>query len=127
MKLSIEKGMNSKVDSLHASLDKAILDNHTALLTQSENNNKQLQDHIALEVGLLESRVEFLEFGIIGSAKTAKFDPDVAIIVTFHSSVILLFVLVWSGRELGWAVYVCFSMLVFVFGLVWFSIRGRCG
>lgn len=30
-----------------------------------------------------------------------------------HSSVILFFVLVWSGRELGWAVYVCFSMLVF--------------
>ena len=43
-----------------------------------------------------------------------------------HSSVILFFVLVWSGRELGWAVYVCFSMLVFVFGIVWFSIRGRC-
>ena len=39
---------------------------------------------------------------------------------------LFVFVLVWSGRELGWAVYVCFSMLVFVFGLVWFSIRGKC-
>ena len=29
-------------------------------------------------------------------------------------------------RELGWAVYVGFSMLVFEFGLVWFSIRGSC-
>ena len=26
----------------------------------------------------------------------------------------------------GWVVYVRFSMLGFVFGLVWFSIRGRC-
>ena len=39
---------------------------------------------------------------------------------------VFVFVLVWSGRELGWAVYVCFSMLVFEFGLVWFSIRGSC-
>ena len=42
------------------------------------------------------------------------------------SSFVFVFVLVWSGRELGWAVYVCFSMLVFEFGLVWFSIRGSC-
>jgi hypothetical protein len=56
LKLIIEKGMNSQVDSLHASLEKAIQDNHTAFLTQLENNNKQLQDHIALEVGRLESR-----------------------------------------------------------------------
>ena len=36
--------------------------------------------------------------------------------------------LVWSGRELGWAVYVWFSMIwgFLCFGLVWFSIRGRC-
>lgn len=60
IKLSIEKGMNSKVDSLRASLEKVIQDNHTALLTQLENNNKQLQDHTALEVGRLESRVEIL-------------------------------------------------------------------
>lgn len=33
-KLSIEKGINSKVDSLRASLEKAIQDNPTALLTQ---------------------------------------------------------------------------------------------
>ena len=57
MKVSIEKGLNSKVDSLHASLEKAIQHNHTAILTQLENNNKQLQDRIALEVGRLESRV----------------------------------------------------------------------
>ena len=36
--------------------------------------------------------------------------------------------LVWAGRELGGAVYVCFSRLIYfyVLGLVWFSIRGRC-
>lgn len=42
IKLSIEKGMNSKVESLRATLEKAIQDNHTTLLTQLENNNKQL-------------------------------------------------------------------------------------
>ena len=81
MKLSIEKGMNSKVDSVRASLEKAIQDNHTAFLTQLENNNKQLQDHIALEVGRLESRENLGESGRIGSAKTIKFDPDVSIIM----------------------------------------------
>lgn len=79
--LSTEKGMNCKVDSLHASLEKAIPDNHTALLTQLENNSKQLQDHIALEVGRLETCVESQESGRTGAAKTTKFKPDVSIIV----------------------------------------------